>query len=157
MVALTRRLAAAALVGALVLTGCGSIPRDPDGTLERVRASGTLRAGASPGGGRVSVDRDRATGPEVDLVEDFAGALGAEVEWRPGGEEDLVAAMERGELDLIAGGLTDQSPWAGKVALTRPYATSEFDGGTVRHVLAVPLGENALLFALESWLDGRAA
>jgi hypothetical protein len=74
-----------------------------------------------------------------------------------GGEEELVAAMERGDLDVLAGGLTAKSPWSDKVALTRPHTTSEFDGGTVEHVLAVPLGENALLFALESWLDGRAA
>lgn len=154
---LTRRFAALCVAAAVLLAGCATIPADPDGTLDRVRADGVLRAGASPGGGLVRVDGDRVTGPEADLVADFAASLGAEVSWRVGGEEELVAAMERGELDVLAGGLTAKSPWADKVALTRPHATSEFDGGKVEHVLAVPLGENALLFALESWVDGRAA
>ncbi len=147
MVTLTRTFTAAIAVGAVLLAGCTTIPRDPDGTLDRVRATGVLRAGASPGGDLVEVDGDAVSGAEVDLVEGFAASVPARVEWRAGGEEELVAALERGELDIIAGGLTDQSPWADRVALTRPYAAG--------HVLAVPMGENATLFALESWLDAR--
>lgn len=93
----------------LLLTGCG-IPRDPDGTLERVQSSGVLRAAASPAEGSVAVDGDDVTGPEVELVEGFAESLGAEVEWHVMGEEPAVDAMERGEVDLLVGGLTDQSP-----------------------------------------------
>ena len=92
---LTRRFAALCVAAAVLLTGCATIPADPDGTLDRVRADGVLRAGASPGGGLVRVDGDRVTGPEADLVADFAASLGAEVSWRVGGEEELVAAMER--------------------------------------------------------------
>lgn len=155
MKCLTRRFVGACVVASVLLAGCGSIPRDPEGTLDRVRDTTVLRAGASPGGGLVRIEGDDVTGPEVDLVEEFAASLGAGVEWRAGGEEELVAAMERGELDLLAGGLTAESPWSDRVALTRPHSASEFDGRTVEHVLAVPLGENAMLFALESWLDGR--
>ncbi len=155
MTTLTRRFTAAVVAGAVLLAGCTTIPRDPDGTLDRVRATGVLRAGASPGGDLVEVYAEVVSGAEADLVEDFAASLPAHVEWRVGGEEDLVAAMERGELDLIAGGLTADSPWADRVALTRPYATTELEGDKVEHVLAVPMGENATLFALESWLDGR--
>ena len=144
-----------AVAGALLLGGCAAIPADPEGTLERVRTEGVLRAGASPGADRVDVAGSEVTGPEADLVRDLAASLGAEVDWRVGGEEELVSAMERGELDLIAGGLTDESPWSDRVALTRPYTTSSSPDGERKHVLAVPLGENALLFAVESWLDGR--
>lgn len=154
---LLTRLFLVVVLGALVLTGCARIPRDPDGTLDRIRATGVLRAGASPGGGVVHVDGDTVTGPEADLVADFARSVGAEVEWRIGGEEELVVAMEEGELDLIAGGLTDESPWADRVSLSRPYGEREVAGKQVGQVLAVPLGENALLFALESWLDRRDA
>ncbi|MDO5535197.1 MAG: transporter substrate-binding domain-containing protein [Propionibacteriaceae bacterium] len=144
-----------AVAGAVLLGGCAAIPADPDGTLERVRSHGVLRAGASPGADRVEVDGGEVTGPEAELVRDFAASLGAEVEWRVGGEEELVSAMERGELDLVAGGLTEESPWSDRVALTRPYASTASPDGELKHVLAVPLGENALLFAVESWLDGQ--
>lgn len=146
---------AGALAGVLLLAGCASLPRDPDGTLERVRASGVLRAGASPTQGFVAVDADGVTGPEVELVAGFADGLGARVEWRAGGEEELVTAMEAGELDVLVGGLTEQTPWDDRVSVTRPYLTTRRGDRDVRHVLAVPLGENATLVALETYLDRR--
>ena len=161
----------AALV-AVTLGACGSLPRDPNGTLERVQAQGVLRVGASPAHGLVVIDgngdaNDNSNGEsddnssgesvggrEAELAEGFAQEVGAEVRWVPGGESELVAAMERGELDLIIGGLHDDSGWAEQISLTRPYSEStEADGTTVRHVLAVPLGENAMLVRLERYLD----
>lgn len=145
------------LLASVLLAGCAGIPRDPDGTLERVRTGGVLRVGASPSEGLVVVDGDQVTGPQAELAVGFAEAQGARVEWYPGGEEELVAAMEEGELDLIVAGLSDRSPWTDKVALTRPYATREVRGEEVKQVLAVPLGENATLAALEAHLDGLRA
>lgn len=145
------------LAGLLILIGlaaCGSIPRDPDGTLEQVLDDRLLRVGASPAEGSVTFEGDHAGGREADLVIAFAEELGAEVSWTLGGEGELVDAMERGELDLIIGGLAADSPWADKVSLTRPYREStELDGSTVKHVMAVPLGENAMLVRLERFLD----
>lgn len=133
--------------------GCSTIPRDPGGTLERVRDSGVLRVGASPSEGRVIIDGHRVSGPEAELVSGFARSLGASVRWRPGGEGELVAAMERGELDVLVGGLSATSPWVGTVSLTRPYAESSDHGQLLQHVMAVPLGENATLVALEDYLS----
>lgn len=135
------------------LVACGSIPRDPDGTLERVRAEQLLRVGASPAEGSVAFEGDSASGREAELAVDFAEELGAEVSWTLGGEGELVAAMERGELDLLVGGLQADSPWADKVSLTRPYRESTELDETIKHVLAVPLGENAMLVRLERFLD----
>lgn len=149
-------LSATALAATLLLTGCGWDPADPGSTLEHVSSGGVLRAGASPSGDLVVVDGTVVTGAEAALVEDFADSLGAKVEWRPGGEEELVAAMERGELDLIVGGLSEKSPWKGMVALTRPYAETVEHGQKVAHVMAVPLGENAMLSRLERHLDAVA-
>lgn len=133
--------------------GCATIPRDPEGTLERVRTTRLLRVGASPSEGRVVVAGTEPAGPEVELVTGFAEAVGARVDWRVGGEEELVGAMERGELDLLAGGLSDRTPWSQRVSVTRPYAESRRHGEPVKHVLAVPLGENAMLGRLERYLD----
>lgn len=135
------------------LAACGTIPRDPDGTLEQVRTEQLLRVGASPAEGSVAFEDASPTGPEADLAEDFAAALGVEVSWTLGGEGELVAAMERGELDLLIGGLRADSPWADKISLTRPYRESTELDETIKHVLAVPLGENAMLVRLERFLD----
>jgi polar amino acid transport system substrate-binding protein len=145
------------LLAALVvaLSGCSvSIPADPDGTLDRVR-TGVLRVGISPNPPWTVTDANLSR-TEVELVRGFADRLDADIEWTEGGEEMLVTSMERGELDLLIGGLTAKSPWVDKVALTAPYAQSTDDHGkTHDHVMAVPMGENAFLFELESFLIGK--
>ncbi|WP_207206791.1 transporter substrate-binding domain-containing protein [Nocardioides ganghwensis] len=140
------------LVAAVVLlAGCGTsplpddFPADPDGTLDRIRADGVVRAGASPRPGWVEVGDGDPTGREPRLVEGFAADLDAEVEWTVAGEEELVRLLEDGEIDLAVGGFTEANAWVSEVGLTRPYA------GT--HVMMVPMGENALQSRLERWLD----
>lgn len=91
---------------------------------------------------------------------DFALAHDAEPEWTPGAESELIMAMKRGDLDVVIGGLTADSPWEKEVVLTRPYADEVTpDGDTEKMVMATPLGENALLVALETYLaqTGEAA
>lgn len=148
-----RSRVAPALLAASLVTACSSVPSDPDGTLERVESTQVLRAAASPREGQVSVDGSRVSGPEPELVEGFAEKLGAKVEWQVMGEEPAVEAMERGEIDLLVGGMTDQSPYAQRVGMTRPYTESVDHGETVKHVMAVPMGENAMLSELERYLD----
>jgi len=144
-----RMLVAAALAAAL-LTGCG-VPRDPEGTLDRVR-DGTLRVGITESQPWARVDRGRRTGVEVRLVERLATELGAKIEWTDGAEAELIAALEVRGLDLVIGGLTVDSPWQARAALTRPYATT-------RVVVAVPASQRApgdiagLRVAVESGQD----
>jgi polar amino acid transport system substrate-binding protein len=135
---------AVVITGLSVLAACGSLPRDPDGTLERVQREGVLRVGASP---------SEVTDREVELVEGFAQSLGVRVRWTRDGETALVGEMERGRLDILVGGLHADSPWSDKVGITRAYAESLEAGTTVEHVMAVPLGENAMLVRLERYLD----
>jgi hypothetical protein len=145
--AVVRRSIVVAGAFVLLLSGCGlQVPVDPDGTLDRVR-DGELRVGLT------------ADSPaEEVLVEGFAEQVGAEVSWREGGEEQLMTALEDGELDLVIGGLTDASPWSTHAAITRPYAETVDDRGrTVRHVMAAPLGENAFLVELETYLEDAAS
>jgi polar amino acid transport system substrate-binding protein len=151
------------LVAAVVLlAGCGTsllpddYPADPDGTLDRIRAEGVVRVGASPRPGWVEVGGGDPTGREPGLVEAFAESLGADVEWTVTGEEDLVRLLEEGEIDLAVGGFTDTNAWVDKVGLTRPYAEVEVAGTTEAHVMMVPMGENALQSRLERWLDDHS-
>lgn len=151
--------AVVSVLAAFMLAGCGlSVPTDPDGTLDRVRSDGVLRVGASPSPGWVDVTGERPSGREPELVERFAGDLGVEVEWTVGGEEHLVRLLEDGAIDLAVGGVTDENPWVDKVGLTRHYvevsaAGATEEGATERHVMMVPMGENAFQSELERWLD----
>lgn len=143
-------LVAVAMTAALA--GCGvSVPADPDGTLQTV-SGGELRVGVSADENLADVSADTPSGPIIDLVDTFADSLDAEVEWTIGSEETLVTMVEEGDLDLVVGGLTDQTPWIDRVGVTRGYR--EVDGAEDRAiVMFVPLGENAFLTELEGFLD----
>src|SRR5918998_5697743 len=113
--------AVAAVIG--LLAACGvSVPTDPEGTLDRV-IGGTLRVGVSPNPPWTEVTQGgEPTGSEVDLVREFAATLPAEVSWTVGGEEALIKRLEAGELDLVIGGLTADTPWEKHAAIPKPYA-----------------------------------
>lgn len=151
-----RRSAAAVAAGplAVLLAACGpGIPTDPDGTLDAVTGE-TLHVGVSVDPGLVEADRGEATGPLAELAEDFAASLDAGVEWRFAGEETLVTLLEEGEIELAIGGFTDRTPWAERVGVTRGYSGIPGTGDRTI-VMLVPMGENAFLSELESFLDAE--
>jgi polar amino acid transport system substrate-binding protein len=125
---------AAVVLLAVLAAGCG-IPRDPERTLDRV-TGGILRAGITASDPWTTLEGGRPGGVEVELVERFAAELGARVEWVEGSEADLIGALETRELDLVVGGLTADTPWQAKAAITRSYATT-------RVVVAVPSSQPA--------------
>ena len=116
------------MVLAVLISGCGTIPRDPEGTLERVRG-GVLRAGFTVAHPWAAGPADDPEGVEVDLVERFAQELGAEVEWFEGSEAELFEALEVRALDLVIGGFDASDPWAASAGVTRPYATTQLTVG----------------------------
>ena len=136
----------------VLLAGCGlTIPADPDGTLDSV-TGGELRVGVSPDGELVRVDGGTPSGSVVELVDDFARSIDAEPTWTVATEESLVRMLETGDLDLIAGGITADTPWVDKAGVSRGH--SGIDGADGRElVMLVPLGENAFLSRLEGFLD----
>jgi polar amino acid transport system substrate-binding protein len=141
----------------LLAAGCGlTIPADPDNTLERVTGS-TIRVGVSPNPPWTDTGgAGEPSGTEVDLVREFAGTRQAQVDWVVGGEEPLIAALERGELQLVIGGLTSETPWSEKAAISKPYAeTRDPEGKRKKLVMAAPMGENEFLLALEKFLLGK--
>ena len=148
------RVTAAVAGGALaaVLAGCGlTVPADPDGTLDAV-TGGELRVGTSPDGELVEVSGSEPRGTVVDLVEGFADRIDADITWTVASEETLVRMLETGDLDLVAGGLTPDTPWIDKAGVTRGYPGIE-GAGDRELVMLVPLGENAFLSSLETYLD----
>jgi polar amino acid transport system substrate-binding protein len=105
----------------LLAAACASLPRDPESTLQRVQTGGRLRVGLVESPPWVVRTTGEPAGAEVELVRRFATELGATPEWYWGGEEQHMEALERFELDLVVGGLTDKTPWSRMVGLTRPY------------------------------------
>lgn len=154
---------------ALVVLSAGGCqwPRDADGTSDRVR-DGTIRVGVAhnPPWTIVGDGGQEPSGVEVVLVRRLADSLGARVQWVPGGEAELVAALSERGLDLVVAGLDAKSPWAQDVALTTDYLTTDevvavpgaepVDTGAqlsgLDHVMAVPPGENAWQSTVERFL-----
>lgn len=148
------RVLATACITALSLTACqGSFPADSQGTLDRA-SGGELRVGVSANPPFTVVAADGSvSGSEIDLVEDYAERIDSEIVWTTAGENTLAASMSAGELDLVVGGLAADVPWTSDIALTRPYtSTTGLDGSTVKIVMGVTPGENALLVDLERFL-----
>jgi hypothetical protein len=92
---------------------------------------------------------DSRAGSEPQLVAELARQLNARVTFVSGSETRLLESLHRRELDLVAGGFTDDSPWKGQVAFTKPYRKDPDGKG---HVLALPPGENAWLVRVEKYL-----
>jgi polar amino acid transport system substrate-binding protein len=111
-----------AAVLAFTLAACG-IPRDPEGTLERVDG-GVMRVGVTEASPWVELGAEKPDGIEVRLVEHLAEELDAEIEWVEGSEEELFGALAGRDLDLIVGGLTSETPWSAEAAVTHPYLTT---------------------------------
>lgn len=152
------RFFAGAFLSAVLLAACGAVlPRDPEASLARAEERGALLVGVAESPPWVVRRGGEAAGVEADLVRGFAAGRGLRVEWRWGGVEEHLGALERFELDLVAGGLTSDSPWGKRVALTRRYVATRRPGERkpARHVLAVPPGENRLLGELERFLGGE--
>jgi polar amino acid transport system substrate-binding protein len=127
------------------ITACG-LPRDADGTLDRVR-NGTLRVGVAVDTPWVTDSGGAAGGVEGWLAAEIARGLRARPVWVRGPHPRLLTELSERRLDLVVGGLEDSSPWSTEVALTKPYFET--------HVLAVPLGENAWLVHVERELRSR--
>ena len=128
-----RRIAlTASLVAVGALSAACQVPQDPDGTLEIVR-DGTMRVGVTASDPWVDLaDPENPQGVEPELVRRFAARLNADVEWIDGSEEELIGALKEGQLDLVVGGLTKQSPWTKEAALTWPYLKTRLLVGAPR-------------------------
>ena len=142
---------------AAALAAC-NLPRDPDGTLDRVRG-GTMRVGMVIDTPWVTDSSDGAGGIERTIVNDLARELDAGVEWHRGAAETLLDSLHERELDMVIGGFTTQSPWKQQVALTKPYYTDTVKVHGKRteqpHAVAVAPGENAWHVAVERVLRGK--
>ncbi|CCN72041.1 Membrane-bound lytic murein transglycosylase F [Vibrio nigripulchritudo SFn27] len=93
----------------LVLAGC-QIESNPKSELEKVRERGTLRVGTLNNQLSYYIGPDGPTGLDFELAKRFADELGVKLEMKPAYRlAELFPALERGEIDMIAAGLS-QTP-----------------------------------------------
>jgi len=131
------------VVLSVMAASCG-LPRDTEGTLERVRAEREIRVGLILGGPRGALDpRARA------LLERVARTTGARPRLTGGDAEPLLARLEEGELDLVVGRFTKSTPWATLVSLTPPLATEKQGKTEIILAAAMANGENEWISLVE--------
>jgi ABC-type amino acid transport substrate-binding protein len=146
------------LICTLSLASACGLPRDPEGTLDRVRG-GTLRVGFVVDTPWVTAVGNGAGGIEGAIAAELARGLGARIAWTHAAETPLLTALHAGDLDLVVAGLTKDSPWAKQASFTRPYyvdtITEHGKRTEVPHVIAVRPGENAWQVHVERVLESR--
>jgi len=117
-------------VAALLLTtsaGC-RYPKDMANSLETIR-DGTVHVGVTENPPWVHRENEQAHGLEPALIKDLAKQLSAEIHWHWGTESEIIKALEQHQIHLAAGGFIQSSHLKRRVALTRPYFTTEYRVG----------------------------
>jgi DNA-binding transcriptional LysR family regulator len=89
------------------LAGCDALPRDPNGTLDRVRQSHTIRVGLA---GPAMPQRARA------LLAALAQQESARIDLRTGSLERLIVELDADRVDLVIAEVTKRTPWKKLVA-----------------------------------------
>ena len=117
--------------------GCAELPRDPEGTLDRIMRDRTFRVGiVASGSVSPGVHQGRA------LIERVAAAAGARPMLEAGAAEPLLMRLEQGELDLVIGEFHSKSPWMTHVHLLPPLASSRAGEEETMVAAATRNGEN---------------
>ena len=126
------------VLGVFFLVAC-DLPRDPEGTLDRITA------------GDISIGRIAGSKPdptEEKVLQSLLSSLQATPHYETGDAEHLVARLETGKIDLMLGGLPEDTVFAERIGLTKPVGQAEIGGEPKRTVFAVRSGENGFLKAV---------
>lgn len=136
----------AALLLLVTLGGCDAIPRDTDGSSERIAREGVMKVAMLPG----TPDAE----PAAALLRAEARRLGARVEPVPLHGEHALRRLEQGEIDAVVGHLAKNSPWRRKVSLSKAVAADEpADAAEPALRIARRNGENALILAIDRAIE----
>jgi len=124
-----------------VLTGCSALPRDPEGTSERIRKERHFTVGFV---GSAAQDPEAAR-----LIAEIRRATGAHVSAQRGETEPLLQALATGKVDLVVGRFTRTSPWQTAVAFAPALSRPGPKQDEIEFKAAVRNGENRWLMLVE--------
>ncbi|AIW13355.1 murein transglycosylase [Vibrio tubiashii ATCC 19109] len=97
------------MFAALLLSGC-QIESEPKSELDLIKERGVLRVGTLNNQLSYYIGPDGPAGLDYELAREFANELGVQLEMKPAYRiSSLYPALEKGEIDIIAAGLS-QSP-----------------------------------------------
>lgn len=130
------------LVFCTALVACNALPRDPEGTLERVKTERRFSVGFIG-----QVGEEPAAGK---LVAEIGKRTGARMLPRQGDSEALLQALVEGRADLVVGQFIKDSPWQTDVAFGPVLSRSGPNGEEIELKAAVRNGENRWLMLVES-------
>ncbi len=142
------------IVAALILvSGCADLPWDAEGTLERVKATKTLRAGVISSGAEASEAVPR------QFLARIAAETGSSPQITSGSTEVLLPKIETGELDIVVGHFAADTPWARRVTIMPTPRQMGVKDGAVAPAAVIRNGENgwvALVYRHAETLKERA-
>ena len=122
---------------------CDGIPKDPDGTLDRVRSERRFKVGMVASAEPIGADRQRLFLSRVSAAAKARPAI------EPGAAELLLAKLEEGQLDLVVGPMAPHSPWSRLVTFLPPLGEQVTREGHVHLIAAAKHGENAWITLLD--------
>ena len=137
----------------LLLAGCGGLPWDPDGTLERVRRTQVLRAGI------IADDPNEPSATQRRFLDLMAADTGSRIKLVRGSAEELLPQIEKGELDIVIGHFASDTPWEQRVTIMPTAKQMGARNGESAPGAAVKNGENgwiALVYNRAPMLKGYA-
>lgn len=137
---MTRLRGSILMLAAALASGCGQLPSDPEGTLERVREGHVVRIG-------LVASKERSL-QERQFVAELASTLDARVSLETGAADEVLGRLEEGKLDLVLGEFHRSSPWDSRVTFLP--ALKKSGGDKTRTVLAAAArnGENGWIALL---------
>ncbi|TFI59656.1 hypothetical protein E2493_03290 [Sphingomonas parva] len=134
------------LGSALFACACSGIPRDPEGTLERVRAERAFKVGVIARGAAVSA-------AELAFLRNVERATGARAAIETGSAENLLLRLEEGGLDLVVGPFGTRTPWITRVSFVPPPDKRKAGEGVLLPSAAARNGENGWIALLHGEAD----
>src|SRR4051794_26409427 len=120
----------AAILTLCALTAACDLPRDPEGTSERVASTRELRVGVADNPPWTDSAGAEPSGVEPNLVRRYAASTGARVLWSRGSETSLIQSLKHHELDLVIGGVapeTQRGATAGATQAPPPQSRGQKD------------------------------
>ncbi|HIG44530.1 MAG TPA: transporter substrate-binding domain-containing protein [Gammaproteobacteria bacterium] len=109
------------ITGLMLISGNASAD-----VLSSILEKGTMRVGVALFVPHTIQDKESGelSGFEIDVAENLASDLGAKTEFEVYNWEDIIPALEKGEIDIILGGMAITPARALRLNFTQPYSES---------------------------------
>ena len=112
---------------------CVTVPRDPEGTLNRVLRTHTIRIGVVEDPPWIVRTTGEPAGIAVNIAREFAQSVSATPQWFWGGQGEMMKALKTFNLDMVIADVDAKTPWSKDIGVSQPYVMERF-------VIGVPSG-----------------